>query len=154
MSLDSVEEVFIEGFIFNSSNDMVICLNGSSNCVIVDNVFFTDGCSISDFSVDDLVSFNNSIWYNDFYGNGTSFILLGNALNYSFIGNLFNVINDSNQGLVDIEDCSFAYGISLDYCENSVFYANEFSSGSYGIFINESSSNYFANNVFSNTFNA
>ena len=154
LSLDSVEEVFIEGFVFNSSCDVIIDLNGSSNCVIVDNVFCTDGCSITDFSLDELVSFNNSIWYNGFYGNGTSFILLENAMNYSFVGNLFNVIYESNQGLVDVEDCSFAYGINLDYCENSVFYANEFSDGDYGIFINESSSNYFAGNMFSNIFNA
>ena len=154
LSLDSVEEVFIEGFVFNSSCDVIIDLNGSSNCVIVDNVFCTDGCSITDYSLDDLVSFNNSIWYNGFYGNGTSFILLENAMNYSFVGNLFNVIDESNQGLVDVEDCSFDYGISLDYCENSVFYANEFSYGDYGIFINESTSNYFAGNMFSNNIQA
>ena len=154
LSLDSVEEVFVEGFIFNSSNDMILCLNGSSNCVIVDNVFFTNGCSITDFSLDYLVSFNNSIWYNGFYGNGTSCLQLENAMNYSFVGNLFNVIEESNQGLVDVEDCSFDYGINLNYCENSVFYANEFSDGNYGIFINESTSNYLAGNMFSNNIQA
>ena len=150
----NVDGVFIEGFVFNCLDDgVVINLNRSSNCIIVDNIFVMDnGISIYDFSGDDLASHNNTILFNGFLGNSSAFIQLNNIENYSFIGNYFNQLSKVEDEFLISSLCnlSYAYGILLNSSINSVFYENVFASGSFALFINNSINNYFANNNVSN----
>lgn len=150
----NVDGVFIEGFVFNCLDDgVVINLNRSSNCIIIDNIFVMDnGISIYDFSGDDLTSHNNTILFNGFLGNSSAFIQLNNIENYSFIGNYFNQLSKVEDEFLISSLCnlSYAYGILLNSSINSVFYENVFASGSFALFINNSINNYFANNNVSN----
>ncbi len=154
LSLNCVDDVFIEGFVFNCLDDgVVINLNGSSNCIIVDNIFVMDnGISIYDFSGDDLASHNNTILFNGFLGNSSAFIQLNNIENYSFIGNYFNQLSEVEDEFITSSLCnlSYGYGILLNSSINSVFYENVFTSGSFALVINNSINNYFANNNVSN----
>ncbi|WP_304102206.1 chitobiase/beta-hexosaminidase C-terminal domain-containing protein [Methanobrevibacter ruminantium] len=151
LSLNGVNDIFIEGFVFNYFDEgVVINLNGSSNCIIVDNIFLMgDGISILDFGESYYFSYNNSILSNSFLGNSSAFILLNNIENYSFIDNYFNQFNKVKDGFISsLTHCNlgYGYGIFLNSSVNSVFYENNFVNGSFALCINNSINNYFANN--------
>ncbi|WP_458404927.1 chitobiase/beta-hexosaminidase C-terminal domain-containing protein [Methanobrevibacter sp.] len=131
---DSVVGAIVEGFAFKSNASSCIVFDNSSDCFVVDNLFFSNGynairdyCDFDNLSSYKDVSFGNYILHNSFYG-GYVCIDLVHCLNYSFIGNDFNEDNVSLMDHFNVSYNNFAHnvGILAHESANSLFERNCF----------------------------
>ncbi|MCQ2961205.1 MAG: chitobiase/beta-hexosaminidase C-terminal domain-containing protein, partial [archaeon] len=131
---DSVVGAIVEGFAFKSNASSCIVFDNSSDCFVVDNLFFSNGynairdyCDFDNLSSYKDVSFGNYILHNSFYG-GDVCIDLVHCLNYSFIGNDFNEDNVSLMDHFNVSYNNFAHnvGILAHESSNSLFERNCF----------------------------